>query len=170
MLISPWPHDECAEPGTRRPQGAVVASRPTGGQLAICPSLALKLRSQFASELQSEAELVGHLALLGLLEALNDAQVIILIAYGSFHQVVGNRDLADFYTKHPSVLGVQPPTMNSSEEERRAWAIRRHYDDELVARGLLEDTEGIAKSPTKQLRITPLGRLLLEAIGQRVVD
>jgi hypothetical protein len=41
----------------------------------------------------------------------------------------------------------------------------RHYEDELMARGLLRDTEGIAKSgTTPRLEITDLGRLLLEAI------
>ena len=41
------------------------------------------------------------------------------------------------------------------------------YVTELVTVGLLEDEEGMAKSGrSRRVRITELGRLLLEAIGR----
>ncbi len=42
-----------------------------------------------------------------------------------------------------------------------------HYVNEPVVRGLLEDVEEVAKSgPTRQVRITAVGRLPLRAIDR----
>ena len=45
--------------------------------------------------------------------------------------------------------------------------MREHYAAEMEALGMLRDTKGIAKSgQQRKYDITPLGRLLLEAIGR----
>jgi hypothetical protein len=72
--------------------------------------------------MKSDAELVGHHALLRLLEGLNEADIIILMSLGSFRQTFGDQELAAFYQKHDAVLGVMPPTLGASTDEHRDWA------------------------------------------------
>jgi len=114
-----------------------------------------------------EARIEEDLALARLLDTLNEPQMLILMSYGNFRRALGDTELHDFYQKHPGVLDVDPATLDSGPEEIRREAIHDHYTDELVARGLLQDTEGIAKSgPVRRLRITDLGRLLLQLVGR----
>jgi len=119
----------------------------------------------------ADAELLEHHALLRLLTDLNDVQVILLMGYGSFRQTMGNSALGAFYQQHPGVFDLAPPVMDSSVDDRRRWAMHEHYIDDLIAKGLLRDTEGIAKSSrAKRVEITRLGSLLLRAIGRPVAD
>jgi hypothetical protein len=114
-----------------------------------------------------DGQLIEQQALLRLLEALNEPQILILMSYGNFDRTLHDPPLEEFYRRHPGVFSVQPPTYGSSPEEQRRWAMFRHYEDELMARGLLRNTEGIAKSGrTPRLAITNLGRLLLEAVDR----
>ena len=94
-------------------------------------------------------------------------QVLILMQFGSFSQAMYDSGRAKFIEQHSSVLAVQPPALGDDEAIGRPWDMCNHYVDDLVARGLLRDTEGIAKSGLrKAVEITNLGRLLLLAIGK----
>src|SRR5262249_3588788 len=116
----------------------------------------------------SDADLAGHHALLRLLDGLNDAQIIILMGYGSFGQTMVNPERDTFFEKHPGIFAVERPSYGDDDPKESAWALRNHYEDELIARGLLRDMEGFVKPQHKRLEITYLGRLLLEAIGQPI--
>jgi hypothetical protein len=87
--------------------------------------------------------LIEQQALLRLLEALNEPQTMILMSHGNFDGTFNDPPLQEFYRQYPGVFSVEPPTFESSPDESRHWAMFRHYEDELVARGLLCDTEGI---------------------------
>jgi hypothetical protein len=114
-----------------------------------------------------DAELLEHQALLRLVVRLNDAQVLILMNYGSFAQTMGNAEREAFRKKHSAVFGARPPDSASSDDERRKWTMYRLFEDELVTLGLLRDTEGVIRSsPRRAVAITHLGRLLLDAIGR----
>lgn len=120
---------------------------------------------------KSDAEVIGHHALLRLLENLNEAEIIVLMSLGSFRKPFNDPEVDQFYEKHDAVLGIMPPNLNASLEEHRRWMIRDHYDETLISRGLARDTEGIVKSgPQRTLAITPLGSMLLQAIGRPVAD
>ena len=116
---------------------------------------------------RDDAEMLEEAALLSLREQLNDAQVVILMSYGNFLRTMGDDELDAFRKAHPGVFDMQPLTMGSSEEERRRWAMREHFEGQLEALGLLRDREGVIKSgQRRKYEITHLGRLLLQAIGR----
>jgi hypothetical protein len=116
---------------------------------------------------QSDAELLHHHAMLNLLERINDAQVLILMRYGTFKSTFDDPELEAFLQFHRALFDVEPPSFDDGEEKARSWYVYRHYEDELVPLGLLEDTEGVAKSGRhRRLAITPLGKMLLDAIGR----
>jgi hypothetical protein len=116
---------------------------------------------------QSDAAMIAEEALLRLRDRLNDVQVLLLMSYGNFRRVMGDAELKAFQDAHPGVFSPSPPTKDSPDDERRRWTMREHYESEIEALGLLRDTEGIAKSGARRkYQITPLGRLLLEAIGR----
>jgi hypothetical protein len=73
-----------------------------------------------------------------------------------------------FRAQHPGVFDVHPPSYGeTSDDNIRRWTLHEHYINELVASGLLEDVEGIAKSGLeRKVEITDLGRRLLKAIGR----
>jgi hypothetical protein len=118
----------------------------------------------------SDTELVDQQALLKILEALNDVQVLILIRHGSFPQSRRNQERAAFVEQHELVLEPDEPTYGIADEYvARRWEMYGHYVDDLIGRGLLQAPEGIAKSGRKKkVKITELGKLLLQAIGQTV--
>jgi hypothetical protein len=114
---------------------------------------------------KSDAELVEHHALLSLLERLNDPQVLILMRYGAFGQSLADPARQAFEAMHAAVLDVHPPTFGDGDDAHRRWTMYTHYEDQLIALGLLKDTEGLAKSnPRGHIEITQLGSLLLESI------
>ena len=116
---------------------------------------------------RSDAEMVEEQALMSLRDRLNDAQVVILMAYGSFKRTFGDTALNEFQAAHPGVFDLSPPDSGSSPDDSRRWTMLEHYERELNALGLLRDTEGVVKSgPRRKYQITNLGRLLLEAIGR----
>lgn len=115
---------------------------------------------------QTDADLLGHEALLGVLDGLNEVQILILISY-AFRATLNDPEYEDFKRQHPGVFDVQQPVLNRPDDVvRRRWTMDQHYRSELEARGLLKDTEGIAKSATRQYTITTLGDLLVAAIGR----
>ena len=116
---------------------------------------------------RSEAEMLQEEALLSLRDRINDAQVLILMAYGNFKRTMGDTELKAFHDAHPGVFDVRSPDSGRSAEHKQRWTMLEHYEADLNALGLLRDTEGIAKSgPRRRYQITDLGRLLLEAIGR----
>lgn len=116
---------------------------------------------------RDDAEMLEEQALLRLRTRVSDAQVVLLMSYGNFRRTMGNAELKQFWDQHPGLFDVHPPSMSSSAEERRRWTMKEHYEAELESLGLLRDTEGVAKSGRpRKYEITPLGRLLLEAIGR----
>lgn len=119
---------------------------------------------------KEDAELIEYQALLRLLEQLNDAEVLILMRYGSFQQTQDNSALQAFITEHAFVLGIDPPTKDATDDERRRWTMGSYYKDNLITLGLLRDPEGTVKAgPGKRAVITPLGKLLLAALGRPTV-
>ena len=119
---------------------------------------------------RSDAELIDHQALLRILENINDPQILILMKHGSFSQAMHDTARAAFIAQHASTLDVRPPALgDDDDDQQRRWAIHVYYVDDLIARGLLRDVEGMVKSGSqKNVRITHLGKLLLQAIGQPV--
>jgi hypothetical protein len=118
-----------------------------------------------------EAELLEHEALLRLLERLNDAQVLILMNYGSFKQSQGDPARTAFRQKHANVFDTRPPNQGAPDEERRRWTMYRLFEDELVMLNLLRDTEGVIhSSPRRVVGVTNLGRILLHAIGRAATE
>ncbi len=115
---------------------------------------------------RSDADLIEEQTLLQVLDYLNEAQIVILMAYGSFEQTFGGPEREAFYRQHPAVFVEQPGYGSADSGAVRRWTMHEHYKAGLIAQNLLEDTEGIARSPVRQLRVTPLGSLLLEAIGR----
>ena len=119
---------------------------------------------------KDEAQLIAQLELLKLLEQLNQPQILMLMRYGSFRQVMGNDELHEFIERHKEVF-VSPPDQMSSEESRRAWAMHQYYGDSMTNLGLLRDTEGVVKSGhRRKWAITPLGRMLLVEIDKPVAE
>jgi hypothetical protein len=128
--------------------------------------LAAVLRNGFT---HSDAEVEEDLSLLHLLDGLNEPQILILMSYGNFQRTMNDPALRAFQAQHPGVFDVQEPSLSTGPDERRRWALHNHYIGELVARGLLEDSEGIVKSGRlRQVTITPLGRLLLGLVDRSV--
>ncbi len=116
---------------------------------------------------RADAEMIEEHALLELRNRLNDVQVILLMSYGNFRRMMTDPELEQFWGAHPGIFAVMPPTMTSSADERRQFTMKEHYEAGLESVGLLRDTEGVAKSTgQRRYEITPLGRLLLEAIGR----
>jgi hypothetical protein len=116
---------------------------------------------------KSNAEMIGEQALMSLRDRLNDAQVIILMAYGNFKQTFGDAEFGAFSKAHPGLFSVSPPMFGSSPDEGRRWTMVNHYESELATLGLLHDTQGVVKpGPDRQYAITSLGILLLQAIGR----
>jgi hypothetical protein len=116
---------------------------------------------------KDEAELIEHEMLLKLVDRLNEPQLLIPFSHGGFKGTFADPELEAFHEAHPHVFGLKPPTMNDDESTIRRWAMRESYVAELVILGLLKDDEGLAKSAgVRRVQITPLGRLLLEAIGR----
>ena len=98
---------------------------------------------------------------------MTDAQVILLMSYGNFRHTMGDSELLEFRSKHPGLFDGDPPTMSSSEEEVRRWAMSEHYRAELETLDLLRDTEGVVTSSrSRKYEITVLGQALLAAIGR----
>ena len=118
-----------------------------------------------------DAELIEQEALLQVLESLNEAQVLILMWYGCFPQTFGDPAQEAFSNAHPGVFDVLSPAGTDDEDVRRRWTMRRFYEDQLVALGLLCEQEGLLQSSPAfpQRRITHLGELLLRAIGRDTV-
>ena len=119
---------------------------------------------------KADAEMVAQQALLRILDALNDPQVLILMRYGSFGNRHNNPELEAFVRQHPEVFGAKPPAMGDHDEENaRKYGMYRYYKEAMVALGVLKDTEGVVKSRDRNFAITELGRLVLKAIGRPVV-
>lgn len=119
----------------------------------------------------ADAELLEHHTMIRLLERVNEAQILILMGHGNFSGGFGDKALEAFHNAHPGVFAVEPPHRRGSEEDDHRWAIHSHQVDELLALGLLKDTEGVAKSGAiRRVDITTLGRMLLEAIERRGTD
>jgi hypothetical protein len=116
----------------------------------------------------SDADLVGHHALLDLLGRLNEPQLLILMDHGSFEPMFSNPARDAFEAQHPGVFDIHPPSLgDTSDDDAGRWTLHEHYINELVASGLLEDVEGMAKSGSiRKVTITDLGRRLLKAIGR----
>ena len=115
---------------------------------------------------KSDADLVRHQTVLNLLERLNDVQILILMRYGSFGGTFGDPELSDFLAVHRDAFP-EHPTLNASEDARLAWNLYQHYEGELLQLGLLRELEGVVKaSEHRKLTITPIGTLVLEAIGR----
>lgn len=114
---------------------------------------------------KSDADLVRHQTLLTLLDRLNNVQIIILVGYGDFADP-GGPDRLKFFETHRDAFP-EPSAMNSTADEAVAWDMYRHYESELLRVGLLREVESVAKASTRgRLVITPIGKLLLEAIGR----
>ena len=162
-------HDELRERVQSSAPFAVLTEETT---LAAVRTESAERRSDLAALLRSgfdhdDARVEEDLALARLLERLNEPQVLLLMSYGNFKRVMGDTELRDFQLKYPGVFQVHPPTQTSGPDDRRRWAIHNHYVAELVSFGLLEDEEGIVKSGLRRkVRITPLGRLLLQLVGR----
>jgi hypothetical protein len=144
--------------------------------LAAARSPSAERRKELAEILRTglsrdEAELVEHQALLQVLQRLNDPQVLMLMDRGNFRQTFGETEREAFHKQHAAVFDVRPPDSGASDDEARRWVMYRHYEDELVALGLLRDQEGMVKSShRRKVAITDLGRLLLSAISKTTTD
>jgi hypothetical protein len=112
---------------------------------------------------RAEAELLGHEALLRLLERLNEVQIIILIGY-AFRPTYNDPEYQAFAELHPGVFDLAPPTLGDSEDTQAPWALREHYELELKTLGLLKNRT-IAES-NEYTEITTMGEMLLAAIGR----
>ena len=106
---------------------------------------------------KSETELVEYDTLLRLRQQVNEPQILMLMDKANFSGLLNDPEREAFRAKH-----------GPQEEIHRRWAISSHYAYELISLGLLRDTEGIAKSSIhRNTEITPLGGMLLDAIGRR---
>jgi hypothetical protein len=113
---------------------------------------------------RDDAEMLEQQALLVLRDQINDAQVLILMSYGNFQRTMGDTELDNFQKLHSSVFAVQQPSMASSPEERRRWTMYEHYRMHLEGLNLLEATD--TRTGSRRFKITPLGKLLLDAVGR----
>ena len=162
-------HDEFRERVRSSAPFAVLTEEAT---LAAVRTASDERRSDLAALVRNgfdhdDARCEEDLALARLLERLNEPQVLLLMSYGNFRRTMGDTELRAFQLKFPGVFEIHPPTQTSGPDDRRRWAIHNHYLAELVFFGLLEDEEGIAKSGfQRKVRITPLGRLLLQLVGR----
>jgi len=112
---------------------------------------------------RTDAELLGHEALLRLLDRLNEMQIIVLISY-AFQPTFNDPEYQAFAELHPGVFDLEPPTLGDSEDKLAPWALREHYELELKTLGLLENRT-IAGS-NEYTEITTMGQMLLAAIGR----
>lgn len=112
----------------------------------------------------TDADLLGHEALLRLLDRLNEVQILILIGY-AFRPTYSDPEYEAFRALHPGVFDVHAPTLGDPDEKRVPWAMDQHYKQELKTLGLLRESS-IGNSPTTYNEITVMGDLLLAAIGR----
>jgi hypothetical protein len=152
-------------------ESAAYSSLVEQASLGAVRSASSRRRGDFAELLRTgltldDAAVIEHEALLRLLERLNDAQVLVLMSYGSFRQqYAGSPELKAFIAAHPGVFDIEAPTFGSSDEDaERRWTMREHYESELKTLGLLRGQQG-----SREPEITALGRLLLKSIGRPVV-
>jgi len=124
-----------------------------------------------------EDETIEHIRskkFLSLLSELNDAELLILINYG--HLYIGDYSFAD---EHENVVRPIPVHMQSPLEDREKAQLHDSYKRKLVENGMIrpkfkkpkkgtfpefDDKTGMIKA--NGFEVTPLGRLLLEQIGQ----
>lgn len=118
---------------------------------------------------EDDAELLHHLAILQLLDRVNEAQILMLMSRANFRGTFGDEELMAFHRTHSGVFDIEPLAMSDDPDSAkgRAYYMDRYYINELVQLGLLEDVEGMVKSAgPRNVRITGMGLLLLKAIGR----
>lgn len=121
----------------------------------------------------ADARVEDRRYLLGLLEELNDVEVLVLCQRGRDTMTRA----AEFYEQHKDALYYKPATMTDGREVIDRESIRENYAEHLVRVGLLEeiynapyqkplelDRHGRPKGIGRQL--SRLGRYLLREIGQ----
>jgi hypothetical protein len=103
--------------------------------------------------------------LLGLLERLNDVQILLLLQYAVFPK---SRDSFDeFRTRAIGQLLNLEKGRPSSQEERDALTMYEHFDEDLARLGLRLDRDAMGKARSHDV-LTRLGWLLvneLRALG-----
>lgn len=127
--------------------GMIQASR------ALSEERVSYIASLLKNGLQAEdAKVLEHKHLLSILGELNNAEIIILRAYGE-HPALNK----EFYATHDAILRPRSSSIGLPQEQIDEAAIHESYRNHLLRLGLLDDT-----GRSKQL--TTLGRLLLRTI------